>query len=88
MNRWLAWARAELVHALASLGYWIRPYDMLSDRRRWVWQPRTCCTCGRPAYRRTHPRTTKEKRDDRARSSSGPSKRTRHRVGGPGHADP
>lgn len=25
------------------LGYVIRPYDMLADRRRWFWQPRTPC---------------------------------------------
>ena len=25
------------------IGYWIRPYDTLADRRRWFWQPRTRC---------------------------------------------
>lgn len=29
--------------ARAALSYWIRPYDMLADRRRWRWQPRTPC---------------------------------------------
>lgn len=23
--------------------YAVRPYDMLADRRRWFWQPRTPC---------------------------------------------
>jgi hypothetical protein len=25
------------------LSYTVRPYDMLADRRRWFWQPRTPC---------------------------------------------
>lgn len=25
------------------LAYVVRPYDMLADRRRWFWQPRTPC---------------------------------------------
>jgi hypothetical protein len=25
------------------VGYWIRPYDMLADQRRWFWQRRTPC---------------------------------------------
>jgi hypothetical protein len=29
--------------ALGRVGYWIRPYDMLADRRRWRWQARTKC---------------------------------------------
>jgi hypothetical protein len=33
---WTAWA-AE------SAGYWIRPYDMITDARRWRWQPRAKC---------------------------------------------
>jgi hypothetical protein len=33
---WLRWA-------LRRIGYMIRPYDMLADRRRWFWQPRTRC---------------------------------------------
>lgn len=26
-----------------TIGYWIRPYDMLADRRRWRWQPAQRC---------------------------------------------
>jgi len=33
---WLRWA-------FVSVGYWIRPYDMLADRRRWFWQPQQRC---------------------------------------------
>jgi hypothetical protein len=33
---WLCWA-------VESVGYWIRPYDMLADRRRWRWQPQQRC---------------------------------------------
>jgi hypothetical protein len=29
--------------AVARVGYWIRPYDMLADRRRWWLQPRQRC---------------------------------------------
>jgi len=36
---WLARAR----WAIQRVGYWIRPYDTLADRRRWCWQPRTRC---------------------------------------------
>ncbi len=39
-RRWLV---AEVRWALIRIGYWIRPYDMLLDRRRWAWQPRTRC---------------------------------------------
>jgi hypothetical protein len=37
IRAWLRWA-------LTRIGYAIRPYDMLSDRRRWRWQPRTRCS--------------------------------------------
>jgi hypothetical protein len=30
--------------AVESIGYRIRPYDMVADRRRWCWQPRTPCS--------------------------------------------
>jgi hypothetical protein len=33
---WTRWA-------LARAGYAVRPYDMIADRRRWFWQPRTPC---------------------------------------------
>lgn len=26
------------------IGYIIRPYDMLADRRRWFWQPQQRCS--------------------------------------------
>lgn len=28
---------------LGYASYWIRPYDMLADARRWRWQRRTPC---------------------------------------------
>lgn len=37
--RWLRWARVQF-------GYWLRPYDMLADRRRWKWRPRQRCGLG------------------------------------------
>jgi hypothetical protein len=33
----------EVRHAAVMAGYWLRPYDMLADRRRWRWQPRQPC---------------------------------------------
>ena len=33
---WLKWW-------LRRVGYVVRPYDMLADRRRWFWQPRARC---------------------------------------------
>lgn len=36
---WLACA----VWAVRRVGYWVRPYDLLADRRRWFWQPRQRC---------------------------------------------
>lgn len=33
------WAR----YVMINIGYRIRPYDMIVDRRRWFWQPRTPC---------------------------------------------
>lgn len=35
------WIETRRLAVLA--GYWMRPYDMLADRRRWRWQPRTRC---------------------------------------------
>lgn len=29
--------------AVQRVGYWVRPYDMLTDARRWFWQPRQRC---------------------------------------------
>jgi hypothetical protein len=34
---------AEIAYAATTFGYWIRPYDMLADRRRWRWQPQQRC---------------------------------------------
>jgi hypothetical protein len=51
MVRWLF---AELVYAAQRVGYWVRPYDMLADRRRWRWQPAQRCgfACrGMPPHR-------------------------------------
>lgn len=31
------------IHIAQRVGYWVRPYDMLADRRRWFWQPRQPC---------------------------------------------
>lgn len=28
---------------LGYAGYWVRPYDMLADRRRWFWQKQQRC---------------------------------------------
>lgn len=38
--RWLPAATAD---TLVSAWYWIRPYDLQADRRRWRWQPRQRC---------------------------------------------
>ena len=32
-----------LRYSLTNLGYLIRPYDMIADRRRWWWQRRAKC---------------------------------------------
>lgn len=37
---WLRWA-------IERLGYVVRPYDMLADRRRWFWQRATPCRWSR-----------------------------------------
>lgn len=29
--------------AVGRVGYWIRPYDILADRRRWWWEPAQRC---------------------------------------------
>lgn len=39
----IRWLLACPRWALESAGYWLRPYDMLADRRRWRWQPRQRC---------------------------------------------
>lgn len=41
---WRAWyVWAELRWLTECAGYRVRPYDMIADRRRWFWQPRTPC---------------------------------------------
>jgi hypothetical protein len=39
--------RARVGQWRIDLGYWIRPYDMLADRRHWRWQ--RPAPCGRVA---------------------------------------
>jgi hypothetical protein len=39
VTNWIVWAANRV-------GYWIRPYDMLADRRRWCWQ--RAARCGWP----------------------------------------
>lgn len=34
---------AYSIWVVESIGYWIRPYDMIADRRRWFWQRRIRC---------------------------------------------
>lgn len=44
MIRYLASrARTEVTYAWSCAWYWVRPYDMLADRRRWRWRPRARC---------------------------------------------
>lgn len=40
MKAWIVWAAGRV-------GYRVRPFDMLADRRRWFWQPRERCRWGR-----------------------------------------
>jgi hypothetical protein len=42
----LRWWWACAVWAVVRAGYWLRPYDMLADRRRWRWQPAQRCRIG------------------------------------------
>jgi hypothetical protein len=35
--------RGNVTWAVHRIGYVIRPYDMIADRRRWFWQPRLRC---------------------------------------------
>lgn len=42
--------RAWVTWALHRIGYQVRPYDMIADRRRWFFQPRT--PCGFSTFRR------------------------------------
>jgi hypothetical protein len=38
----------EIRYAIECVGYWIRPYDMLADARRWRWQRRAPCWTMQP----------------------------------------
>lgn len=34
---------AEVTYAWTCVEYWVRPYDMLADARRWFWErPQRC----------------------------------------------
>lgn len=33
----------RLLWAFDRFKYVVRPYDMIADKRRWFWQPRTPC---------------------------------------------
>lgn len=52
MNAWLALpalvriAASETRHAAVMAGYWLRPYDVLADARRWRWRRRHPCQHG------------------------------------------
>jgi hypothetical protein len=35
-----------LIWAWHRIGYWVRPYDLMLDARRWFWQPRGRCGGG------------------------------------------
>jgi hypothetical protein len=35
--------RGYLAWIFATIGYRIRPYDMIADKRRWFWQERARC---------------------------------------------
>lgn len=39
----MKWIAAELAWTWGAIGYRIRPYDMLADRRRWFWEKPTRC---------------------------------------------
>lgn len=39
MMRYLRLLCALAYWSVVEVGYWVRPYDMLADRRRWRWQP-------------------------------------------------
>lgn len=39
----LRWLWAVVCWVSGRVGYWIRPYDMLADRRRWRWQSAQRC---------------------------------------------
>lgn len=43
MPGWVWLADAWVRSAVGAIDYWVRPYDMLADARRWRWQPRTPC---------------------------------------------
>jgi len=46
IRAYLGWLWSCIAWLAQSVGYWIRPYDMLGDRRRWRWQ--AVQRCGLP----------------------------------------
>ena len=38
----LTWLRTEVVWRCQMLGYWLRPYDLHLDDRRWRWTESGC----------------------------------------------
>lgn len=40
--------------ALINAGYWLRPFDMVLDRRRWRWTEPGCVTSRREFARAVH----------------------------------
>ena len=45
------WVWVQLESFAVAIGYGIRPFDMLADRRRWFWQPRFPCARSPQAQR-------------------------------------
>ncbi len=41
LGAWALWV--DTVWVARRVGYWIRPYDMRADARRWRWQARQRC---------------------------------------------
>lgn len=42
-------------YAWIRFSYWLRPYDMIADRRRWMWQRRSRCVVLPPCDRDGQP---------------------------------
>jgi hypothetical protein len=48
--------KIEVSYFYEIIGYWIRPYDMIADARRWKFIPRICCKCKKRVWWFTHAR--------------------------------
>lgn len=48
-------AAVEVRHLVGSAAYWLRPYDMIADARRWRWSRRAECGSMAAARLRSHP---------------------------------